>query len=310
MSSRPFNALVAIFWVATTSWLLREKILPPLLIGEPPSYRTILQEPTALGVPVSWKMYLDDEPLGWATSTTTRQPDGVTEIRSRVHVARLPLAELTPSWLKSIISSLEDAPDLAELTLAVDAVGSLDIDPLGRPIGFFSTATIGERQAPRRDEEIVDGPGFKVSVRGTIEGNELKLTAKSGDFVYTTTMYLAADALLGDALSPQVRLPDLRVGQSWTMPVYSPLRPPTSPLEILQATVERQEKIRWNESLVPAMVVVFRGVPGSGLTNGQQVRARAWVGPDGNVLEHEIRLLSSRLSFERLPPGEVVAGAE
>ena len=49
---------------------------------------------------------------------------------------------------------------------------------------------------------------------------------------------LPSDALLSDILSPQMRLPGLRLNQTWTVPVYSPFMP-DKPLEIIRATVER-----------------------------------------------------------------------
>jgi len=43
MSSRWFNTAVVVLWLATMSWLVKEKVLPPLLIGEPPSYSEIIE---------------------------------------------------------------------------------------------------------------------------------------------------------------------------------------------------------------------------------------------------------------------------
>ena len=58
MSSRWFNTAVVVLWLATMSWLVKEKVLPPLLIGEPPSYPEIIEaqnrEP-----PVGWEVFLD-----------------------------------------------------------------------------------------------------------------------------------------------------------------------------------------------------------------------------------------------------------
>ncbi|HVC95507.1 MAG TPA: hypothetical protein VND64_17560 [Pirellulales bacterium] len=304
MYSRWFSIAVVAFWMASMGWLIRAKILPPLVVGDPPTYRTILKDRQAVEEPASWKIYLNDQPLGSAVSRASLLDNGVTEFRSKVRLTRLPIGEIAPNWLKPLLRVLGNERELSALNLAVAADGSLEIDPLGRPIGFNSTATFGEQgnASGALDETVM--PRFKVVMQGTVEGNQLKLKVRSGEFVYNTSTYLASDALMTDALSPQARLPNLRVGQSWTVPVYSPLRPPTNPIEILHATVEKSEPIVLRSQVVPALLVVFRGDPGAGLTSSQSARAKAWVGLDGTVLKQELLVLEARLTFERLPPDE------
>ena len=38
MGNHPFNVIVVLFWLATMSWLIVAKVLPPMRVGEPPSY--------------------------------------------------------------------------------------------------------------------------------------------------------------------------------------------------------------------------------------------------------------------------------
>ena len=47
MYSRWFNAAVVVLWLATMSWLVTEKVLPPLLVGEPPSYHQVIEAQNA-----------------------------------------------------------------------------------------------------------------------------------------------------------------------------------------------------------------------------------------------------------------------
>ncbi len=108
-----------------------------------------------------------------------------------------------------------------------------DLDPLGRLVGFES----GVRVAG-----LIDA----IKVQGVVEGTNLKLSIQSGDFREKMERYLPPNALMTDELSPQSRLPGLRVGQSWTVPMYSPFRAPNDPLEVLQAVVEREDNITWN----------------------------------------------------------------
>lgn len=302
MHSRWFNVAVLGFWLLTMSWLVRAKILPSLVVGEPPTYRKILAQEAPAETPTAWSIWINDSPLGWAKAENHVLDNGVTEMRSHVRLTRLPLAEIMPGWMNSLLKVISGAGDWQTLQLAVDAQSSLEIDPLGRPIGVYSRALLGDEDAlpetSRIDGQLVPGV-VQITLQGVFEGSQLKLKVRTGQVVYNTVAYLPPSALMGDALAPQSRLPDLKVGQTWTMPVYSPLRPPTAPVELLQATVERREPILWHDEIVAAYVVVFRNDPGAEFSSGQTARAKAWVRADGTVLKQEINLLSARLTFER-----------
>lgn len=303
MYSRWFNVAVFGFWLLTMSWLVRAKILPSLVVGEPPTYRKILANEESRETPICWSIRLNDAPLGWAEARNHVLDNGVTEMRSHVRLTRLPLAEITPGWMNSLLKLLSGSGDWQELQLAVDAQSSLEIDPLGRPIGIYSRAMLGDEEAlpetTRIDGQQVPGT-VQITLQGTFEGSQLKLKVRTGQVIYNTVAYLPPNALMGDAMAPQSRLPDLKIGQSWTMPVYSPLRPPTAPVELLQATVERREPILWGDHVVSTYLVVFRSDPGVELSNNQTARAKAWVRSDGTVLKQEINLMSARLTFERM----------
>ena len=83
-------------------------------------------------------------------------------------------------------------------------------------------------------------------MRGTVEGGQLELVVRSGDQSFSHEVSLPPKALLADALSPQTRLPGLHVGQTWSVPVFNPLWPSKSPIEIISAKVEESEAILWN----------------------------------------------------------------
>ena len=103
MNSRWYNTAVVVLWLATMSWLVTEKVLPPLLVGEPPSYRQIIEAQNR-DPPVGWQVLWKGQPLGWALTDTKLQPNGLTtEIHGRVHFDALPLgaddARLAPALL-------------------------------------------------------------------------------------------------------------------------------------------------------------------------------------------------------------------
>ena len=101
---------------------------------------------------------------------------------------------------------------------------------------------------------------------------------------------------------PQSRMPGLYEGRKWTVEVYSPLRPSTDPMEIMQATSGRRDLITWGGK---GGKRVAGRLPGR---SGKRRDARAarkhawlWVRDDGVVLQHRIAVLDSTLTFVRMP---------
>lgn len=292
MQSRWFNTTVVILWLATMSWLVKAKVLPPLLVGDPPSYSKIVaaqkQSP-----PVGWRVRFNNQQIGWALSDTKAQPSGLTDIHGRVHFDTLPLEEMMPGWLRAI------SPLIARPIgpMQMDARSILTIDPLGRLVRFNSKVR-------------VDPMNEVICVRGTVDGRKLDLLVRTRTASFPTEALLPSDALLSDALSPQAQLPGLRIGQTWTVPVYSPLWPAKNPLEIVHATVEEMEPIFWNGSMENAWVVVYRNDPSNTSTESQTPRGKLWVHSNGTVLKQQITLFDSTITFYRLPDDEALTLAK
>jgi hypothetical protein len=284
MTSRWYNILVALFWLATMTWLTVEKIIPPLLRGDPPDYGNLVALDEPAPAPVAWRMFWDDRPIGEAVGQTRRGDDGMSEITSRVRLDNLPLAQLAPFWVTPVLRAL----DSEDATLSVTAESTFSVDPLGHLVGFHSQLGL---------EDDLDA----ITMQGRVEGDELSVTVRAGEFVHTTQSYLPSNALVGDVLSPRERLPGLRRGQTWSEPVYSPFRPPSNPVEVLQASVERETRIDYDGRPTAVWLVVFRTDAGSTATS--VLRGRMWVGMDGRVLRQEVRFMKSRLVFVRAAPG-------
>jgi len=292
MNSTWYSVAVVLLWVATMSWLICKKVVPSLLMGEPPNYRTIVeaqqQDPLA-----GWSMAWNDRRVGWALNTTVPLRNEMTEIRSLVHFDDLPLQEMTSSWLRSMLLPDDGVP----IRLQLEARSTLIFDPLKRLSQFESSLGF-------------EGMDDVVKVRGTIDGTELAVSVHTGDFNYDNKLNLPRNALLSDALSPQTRLPGLREGQKWNLEVYSPLRPPNMPVEIIQAKVEGREPVVWGGRVQNAWLVVYRTDPGVGSTGARSPRGKLWVHDDGTVLKQEVNLFNSRMTFERLSRREAAALAE
>jgi hypothetical protein len=283
MHNRWFSATVVILWLATMSWLVKAKVLPLMLVGEPPSLPSIV-ESQADAPPVGWSVSFRDKQLGWALTATQRLPSGLCEIRGRVRFDALPLDEMLSGPLKQLAGLFGHNGG----SLRVDAGNLVIVDPLGHLLRFESTAWF----AP---------PGQSVRVRGAVEGRNMELLVNIAGTTITNTVPFNSNSMPIDVLSPQSQLPGLHAGQNWSVPIYNPLWPGKNPLEILQATVECQEPIFWNGAVENAWLVVYRNAADSA---DKPPRGRLWVRRDGAVLKQEANLLDSPLVFIRLSDKE------
>lgn len=275
MTSRFFNVAIVFIWIVTMSWLVTQKIWPSLDIGSPPGYST--DDPHT-----RWQLLLDDKPIGWAESDVTVDDDGVKKLSSEVFLEELPLGGFGPPWLLRLV----DAPD-ALTEMRVRSV--VELDPLDRLIGVRTAVDLGFMQDV-------------MLMQGVATGDRLNITARTGDFVYNSELFLPSGAAIGESFSPRTRLGKLEDGQRWTVPVYSPFHAPNAPMEILQATVDGEYPIIWNRQIVPTKLVTFRSDPGGGIGEAAGVmRGRAWVDRDGRVLRQDVYLWSKRLTFARVP---------
>ncbi len=303
MSNRWFNAGVIVFWLVAMSWLLTQKVLPPMMAGDPPDYDAALPvgdnavEPPA----VCWRLLWDGRVIGTAASKPVHTEEGA-ELRSVVRFTRLPvhklLGQLLGPMAPLVTASLGDedfAPNMHVSTrLRFDGERRLD---------NFQTVL-----------DLPDMPQF-IDLDGDVDrSGKLKLvaTARFGKQApgeraplvrHRYEVDLPPDALVGDSLSPRAELRGLRVGQQWTIPTYRPF-PPNSPVQILLAKVEKAEFLEWNGEVVETFVVVYQDEAGSGIGTARKPIGRTWVQPDGTVLKQEVMLSNLRFTFVRLSPDE------
>jgi hypothetical protein len=287
MPIRWSNSLIVLMWLATMTWLIVAKVVPPLRRGEPPNYRAIYGIGEKVE-PVAWEISLHGKSLGWSVCTFAGASD-MPRIHSRIHFDRIPLYELSPAWMKSLIRTAVSPMD----DLPMDILSDVTIDSLGHLSSFMSKLHMEGMSTPLR-------------VSGKVQGSVLKIKVESGGNVIPWDTYLPADALVTDELSPQSQLRGLRMGQEWTVPVYSTMRPPNHPIDILQAKVESHELMMWEGQAVGANIVVYRADSGSALSSTSEPRAKLWVRDDGAVLKQEVSVLGSLLVFTRLPNAQAV----
>lgn len=292
MYSRWYEVAVVLLWLAAMSWLVGKKVLPSLMIGEPPDAVSILEAQDE-DRPTGWSMFFNGRELGWAINTAGTRLDGSTELRTRVHFNELPLDEIVPKWARKMLGEFADLKSQMEM----ETRSRMVFDDQGKLLWFESSVQFE--------------PGVSaIEVRGVIEGSMVSLNLNSGTFKYETEMSIPRNAMLDDALSPQAHLPGLRQGQKWTLKLYSPLRPPGSPAEILQAEVEGVQPMRWNNRAVDTWLVTYRGDPGSILGGSDEPVQTLWVDPDGSVLKQQATLFDMTVTFVRLGSEEAAALAE
>lgn len=281
MYSRLFNIIVCLMWLSTMTWLITQKVVPALWVGQPPSYQAIVE--TQKREPVGWHLWINNKQLGWALSTLEEQGQGSKEIRSYIHFDELPIDELTSGWGRALFRLMEQPSGKFEM----DVQNVLTIDSMGKLLRFDSRIQLDPLKNILRMQGIVDGLQLHVEIR-------------SGNFSYSSDVPLPQHALLNDALSPQTQLPNLAIGQTWAVPALNPLRPTANLMEVMRATVEEKEPIYWNSEIYDAWVVVYRGDPGAGFASKSGNRGKLWVLDDGNVIKQQAMIFDSILSFVRM----------
>lgn len=303
MTNRWFNAGIVVFWLVAMSWLLTQKVLPPLLSGEPPDYDVELatSEDERPHPVVSWRLSWDGRIIGTAASQAVATEDGP-ELRSVIRFSRLPVKNLLGQLLGAMAPLVNASLGEEEFSPNMDVATRMRFDD-ERRLRSFQTVL-----------DLPDMPRF-IDLDGRVnQASELMLvaTARFGTpmpgqpppFVrHRHQVALPRDALVGDSLSPRSELRNLRVGQQWTIPTYRPF-PPNSPVQILLAKVEKSEFIEWNGEVVETYVVVYQDEAGSGIGTARTPIGRTWVQPGGEVLRQEVMLSNLRFTFERLPPGD------
>ena len=175
-------------------------------VGQPPSYQAIVDAQKK--EPVGWSLWINDKQLGWALSTVREQDQGPKEIRSYIHFDELPIEQLTSGWSRALFRLIEQPSGKYEM----DVQNVLTIDSLGKLLRFDSRIQL----QPLRNI---------LRMQGVVDGQQLQVEIRSGNFSYSCDVSLPQNAMLNDALSPLTRLPDLSIGQSWAVPALTRCAP-------------------------------------------------------------------------------------
>lgn len=273
MGNRIFVAVVLLLWASTMSWLVVEKILPPFFSGEPPAHgiRTDSQ-------PVCWQIECAGRSVGYAVRQAVPGAMSTTEIHSRVLLEDVPLKEMAPQWMSSIVD------DLGRIRL--DSRSRIVLDALGTLSSFDTKVQLNELP-------------LVVKVYGRIDGSELLLRFHSGDMSHEVRFPFPSKKQLDGELIPEPKLLQVYVGRRWQIEMFSLFRPPTDSLSLLQAEVVAEETIRQAGRMVRAKRIEYRDMSAVGVAADHTLRAAVWVADDGTVLRQDVVLVNAKLRFER-----------
>jgi hypothetical protein len=295
MAARIYPWFVLVFWLASMSWLIGSKILPPLLGGNPPDYALSLPLQDEKSDPICWRIAWNDRRIGTAASQIIRRPAGGTAQRHVVHFERLPLqAMLSESFglLGSAFKPLlgTDSNIEVDILLATE----LRFNAQQSFTDFRSKADMGDV----REFLVMTGTVQEDGKLNVVTQFQAPLVGQHQQ-VLKHEIPLPREALVSDAFAPRPELKNLSVGQRWTIPVYRPF-PPTRTVQIIEAVAERLDVIVWDARDVETVLVVYREEAGSGLHASREPIAREWIRADGTILQREVRLSGLTILFERL----------
>lgn len=286
MGQRWFTVAVGVMWMTSMGWLVSTKLWPLLWAGTPPSNLTLYtQQNAARGEqlpPIGWTMTWGGKPLGWAVSSSSVNSEGFTTIQSHAHFDRIPFEELLPIPLQPLVRFGSGR------NISMEAESRLIMDPNGHLNRISFIITTPEFQKP-------------IRVEGYLKNDKFYVTLFPGSGDKFPRWELPADAVIGNDLTPLVRLPDLFLDQTWNVRVYNHFGiGKNSHLELVQAKVERSDILRWEETDRRVWLVVMRRDAGSLLGHYRPIRGKMWVDHEGTVLQQESYLNNSKLTFTRV----------
>lgn len=273
MGNRIFVGVVVMLWAGTMSWLMVARILPPFFVGEPPSHGARVRSE-----PVCWEIEYEGDSIGHAVSQTVPGALDTTEVYSRVILKRINLRELAPQWMGHLVRGIGK--------ISVDTRSRLVLDSLGSLSSF-------ETKIRLNDMPLV------MRVVGQVEGAELQLKVQSGEITHEMSYPAPSQSLVANELVPEPKLLQVYVGRKWQQEVFSPFRPPTSSMEILQAEVVEEALIHHRGTRTHARKIEYRTLTTAGVAADNTLRAVVWVADDGMVLRQDIYLMGAKLRFLR-----------
>lgn len=282
MGNRIFVGAVVLLWLGSMSWLVVDKVVPSYYGGPPPAAGGF-----EVGKPVGWRVEWSGREAGFACSVRLPGAGGTTDIHNRVLLDQVPLLDLAPGWMQSVVGDIGD--------LRFDATTRLEFDSLNNFSAFESRVKIND---------IPD----VLQMSGRMSGGFLELKIRSGELSYPASIPISNDSAISEAMFPDAKLPHMYVGKQWTEEVYHPFRSPTEPVETIEVEVVGEETMTMGDKTVRVLRIDYRGQASPGIPEDARLQAVAWVEPEaGEVLRQDVHVGQSKLRFVRLTDEEAFA---
>lgn len=284
MGNRIFVGVVVLLWTGTMSWLMVARILPPFFNGDPPGHGVLQRDE-----PVCWDIEHDGQLVGHAVSQAVPGAMGTTEIHSRVLLDGLEVRKLAPQWMNTLVQGLGE--------ISLDTRSRIVLDSLNNLSSFETRVRLNDLPLVMRVSGRVDGPNLQLKIR-------------SGDVTHTVKYPAPSNSLIASELIPEPKLLSVYVGRKWQQEIYSPFRPPTDSMEILQAAVVEESWFERRGERQRVKRIEYRAMSPAGVAADNMLRAMVWVGDDGTVLRQDLYLMETKLRFERRSEPHMLKRAE
>jgi hypothetical protein len=327
MPVRRYTVAIIAFWLAASGWLFYREIWPQLRPGEPPSY-TIDQVDEARQQPIRWTIYEAEtgregppKELGRVETQVTyrergetyRREHGETRGRERDEAVDGPRDDTYELWCKVKFINVggSDLQLVLEDTYRITRDGDLreiiaEVLITSGRVDWFRAHLEG----PVRDGRFVlEGWTDRPDDRGRRQKSALK----------TEPVQVPGRGSVMNQLHPVNRMPGLRLGQHWHVPLFDPLRVALSGASsddpLLGPALFFLKQLGQNSQLQPRelqaevqserVTLVWDGQDQSCLLidyhAGAELVARTWVrARDGLVLQQEGTYLDKRVLLKRV----------
>lgn len=286
MGNRLYTGAVVVGWLAAMSWLVTERILPPLTGERAPMARLSRQTE-----PVAWRIEMDGAPCGMAVLQSVDATGGAKEVHSVLKIDHTEAPVALPLWVRPFANSLEG--------MSFDMRTLLMFDPLDR-LHSFTTRI--------RSSSL----GVPIRINGSIRDDKLKLHLNVAETGIDQPFEHAwpSQAAFGGELTPTLRLHRLHLGRRWTTEVYSPFAPPNAPVEMIEAHVKERLRVFHDGENLDAWLVEYLSMEKTGSLRDGRLRATLWVADDGRVLQQQTQVFGSKLTFIREPDDKALRLAD
>ena len=221
MGNRIFVGVVVLLWAGTMSWLMVARILPPFFHGEPPAHGA--PRPRRAGL-------LGDRVRAGRSAMRSAR-------RSRARWARRK-STAACCWRESTFASWRRNGWGAWCA----GMGEISLDTRTRAGARFARQPVVVRHegAAQRSAAGDEGAGARRRAGAAAEDSIGRRHAR-GELPGSVANRCSASELI-----PEPKLLQVYVGRKWQQEVYSPFRPPTNSMEMMQAEVVEEGSIEHN----------------------------------------------------------------